>query len=164
MKTDSIFYRIFLETPGIFFELIGNSPDTATNYKFDSVEVKQTAFRIDGVFCPQQNPQIPFYFLEVQFQPDTELYSRLFSEVFLYLHKSKPANPWRGVVIYPNRSIDTGDIKNYEEFFASQRVRRIYLDELPEMSALPVGIATMKLIVEEEDRRTIEVASQLIRE
>jgi len=31
------------------------------------------------------------------------------------------------------------------------------------MSALPVGIATMKLIVEEEDRRTIEVASQLIK-
>ncbi|MDK2460462.1 DUF2887 domain-containing protein, partial [Aphanizomenon sp. PH219] len=50
MKTDSIFYRLFQEIPSIFFELIGNSPQLAELYQFSSVEVKQTALRIDGVF------------------------------------------------------------------------------------------------------------------
>jgi predicted transposase YdaD len=55
MKTDSIFYRLFQEIPSIFFELIGNSPQLAELYQFSSVEVKQTALRIDGVFLPNQN-------------------------------------------------------------------------------------------------------------
>ena len=50
MKTDSIFYRLFQEIPSIFFELIGNSPQLAELYQFSSVEVKQTALRIDPTF------------------------------------------------------------------------------------------------------------------
>ena len=68
MKTDSIFYRLFQEIPSIFFELIGNSLQLAELYQFSSVEVKQTALRIDGVFLPNQNTDNPIYFLEVQFQ------------------------------------------------------------------------------------------------
>jgi predicted transposase/invertase (TIGR01784 family) len=68
MKTDSRFYRLFQEIPSIFFELIGNSPQLAELYQFSSVEVKQTALRIDGVFLPNQNTDNPIYFLEVQFQ------------------------------------------------------------------------------------------------
>ena len=59
MKTDSIFYRLFQEIPSIFFELIGNSPQLAKLYQFSSVEVKQTALRIDGVFLPNQNTANP---------------------------------------------------------------------------------------------------------
>ncbi|NEP39881.1 MAG: DUF2887 domain-containing protein [Okeania sp. SIO2H7] len=29
MKTDTIFYRLFLEMPGIYFQLIGQSPTLA---------------------------------------------------------------------------------------------------------------------------------------
>ncbi|WP_017655943.1 DUF2887 domain-containing protein [Fortiea contorta] len=43
MKTDSIFYRLFQEFTSIFFELIGNPPETANTYQFASVEIKQTA-------------------------------------------------------------------------------------------------------------------------
>lgn len=50
MKTDSIFYRIFLECPGSFFELIERPPDEAVMYEFTSREVKQLAFRMDGLF------------------------------------------------------------------------------------------------------------------
>ncbi|MBH8554171.1 Rpn family recombination-promoting nuclease/putative transposase [Nostocaceae cyanobacterium CENA357] len=161
MKTDSIFYRLFQEFPGIFFELIGNSSPTLEAYKFSSIEIKQTAFRIDGVFLPTQSEQNPIYFVEVQFQTDTEIYSHLFSEIFLYLHQNKPNNPWRGVVIYPTRSLDTADINNYNEFFTSQRVSRIYLEELGETASLPIGIATIKLIVENENT-VITVARLLI--
>jgi predicted transposase/invertase (TIGR01784 family) len=69
VKTDTIFYRLFQTFPSVFFELI-NSPSDLTNlYQFSSVEVKQTAFRMDGVFLPNQT-NYPIYFLEAQFQPD----------------------------------------------------------------------------------------------
>ncbi|MDB9374834.1 Rpn family recombination-promoting nuclease/putative transposase [Nodularia sphaerocarpa] len=161
MKTDSIFYRLFQEFPSIFFELIGNSPQVAQTYTFSSIEIKQTAFRIDGVFLPRQGEQNPIYFVEVQFQNDTEIYSRLFSEIYLYLRQNQPKNSWRGVVIYPTRSLDTSDINNYNEFFTSQRVTRIYLDELGETVSLPIGIATIKLIVENKDT-AIVTARELI--
>ena len=53
MKTDSIFYRIFLEFPGSFFELIDRPPDEAEPYQFTSREVKQLSFRMDGLFFPR---------------------------------------------------------------------------------------------------------------
>ncbi|KOP27639.1 flagellar assembly protein H [Hapalosiphon sp. MRB220] len=160
MKTDSIFYRLFQEFPDIFFELIGNSPETATGYEFSSVEIKQTAFRIDGVFLPQTQSQ-PIYFVEVQFQPDLGIYSRLFTEVHLYLRQNQPENDWFAVVIYPSRSIDTAKTIHYRESFASGRVTRIYLDELGETASLPIGIATIKLVIENEDK-AIESAKELI--
>ncbi|MGI2903048.1 Rpn family recombination-promoting nuclease/putative transposase [Tolypothrix sp. VBCCA 56010] len=150
MKTDSIFYRLFQEFPSIFFELIGE-PLEANLYQFSSVEVKQTAFRIDGVFLPTQTEENPIYFVEVQFQPDSEIYSRLFAEICLYLRQNKPENDWCAVVVYPTQSTDTGDIKHYREFFSSQRVSRIYLDELGEVTSLPIGIASVKLVIEAED-------------
>ncbi len=64
MKTDSIFYRLFQELSAIFFELIGNPPETANIYQFASVEIKQTALRIDGVFLPIQDEANPIYFVE----------------------------------------------------------------------------------------------------
>ncbi|MEH1859129.1 MAG: Rpn family recombination-promoting nuclease/putative transposase [Nostoc sp.] len=161
MKTDSIFYRLFQEFPSIFFELIGNPPETANTYQFASVEIKQTAFRIDGVFLPIQDEESPIYFVEVQFQPDTEIYLRLVSEISLYLRQNRRKNPWRGVVIYPSRDIDIGEKEDFIEFFHSQRISRIYLDELGSAASLPIGIATIKLVIEDEDT-AINSAKELI--
>jgi predicted transposase/invertase (TIGR01784 family) len=160
VKTDSIFYRLFQEFPNIFFELIGNSPETATNYQFSSVEIKQTAFRIDGVFLPQVQEQ-PIYFAEVQFQPDSGIYSRLFTEINLYLSQNKPENDWLAVVIYPTRNIDTARTLHYRESFACGRVTCIYLNELGDNASLPIGIATIKLVIENEDD-AIKEARELI--
>lgn len=90
MKTDSIFYRLFQEFPGIFFELIGEPPQAVNAYRFSSVEVKQTAFRVDGVFLPKRKRNNPFYFVEVQFQSDLTIYARLFAEICLYLRQNQP--------------------------------------------------------------------------
>lgn len=120
MKTDSISHRLFQEFPSIFFELIGNPPEVANSYQFSSVEVKQTAFRIDGVFLPIQEVDNPVYFVEIQFQLDAEFYSRFFVEIFLYLRQNKPVNDWRAVVLYPSQNVDIGDTRHYREFFASQ--------------------------------------------
>jgi predicted transposase/invertase (TIGR01784 family) len=161
VKTDSIFYRLFNDFPNIFFELIDEPPKEADGYKFSSVEVKQTAFRIDGVFVPIENNESPIYFAEVQFQTDEEIYSRLFSEVHLYLRLKKPTNDWKGVLIFPNRSLDTFNTKHYQESIDCKRVTRIYLNELREALPLPIGIATVMLIIENEDA-VIEQARELI--
>ncbi|OLT60057.1 Rpn family recombination-promoting nuclease/putative transposase [Moorena bouillonii] len=162
MKTDTIFYRLFQSFPSIFFELINHSPTEAQAYQFASVEVKQLAFRIDGVFLPTTTTaQQPIYFVEVQFQRDSEFYSRFFTEIFMYLNKNKISNDWRGVVIYPSRNVDKGATQQYQELVDSPRVSRIYLDELAETSAPSVGIATVQLIVTEEDT-AISLAQDLI--
>ena len=83
MKTDSLLYRIFKTAPVIFFDLIGQS--TPGGYEFRSVEIKQTAHRIDGVFLPPNDrSDLPIYFAEFQFQDDGYIYHRLFAEIFLY--------------------------------------------------------------------------------
>jgi len=76
VKTDTIFYQLFQTFPSFLFELIDSPPEIANLYQFSSVEVKQLAFRIDGVFLPTQ-PNQPIYFLEVQFQKDSNFYRRL---------------------------------------------------------------------------------------
>ncbi|MEB3180720.1 MAG: Rpn family recombination-promoting nuclease/putative transposase [Nostocaceae cyanobacterium] len=167
MKTDTIFYSLFQAFPSIFFELINRSPEEAVSYEFTSREVKQLAFRLDGLFLPKTNePDKPFYLVEVQFQPDAGLYYRLFGELFLYLSQYKPPHPWRVVVIYPNRSIEREQTLQFGELLALNRVRRIYLDELGEAAENSLGVGVVKLVVEPEDtagqlaRRLIEQAKQ----
>ncbi|HEY9729687.1 MAG TPA: Rpn family recombination-promoting nuclease/putative transposase [Chroococcales cyanobacterium] len=152
MKTDTIFYRLFQSFPSIFFELINQPPEAANAYQFSSVEVKQLSFRIDGVFLPSSNtPSLPIYFVEVQFQPDSKFYSRFFTEIFLYLDKTQLRNNWRGVVVYPTRSTDTGETERYIELLNPQRVRRIYLDVLGSTTQPSIGIGTIQLVVEPEE-------------
>ncbi|WP_149977126.1 Rpn family recombination-promoting nuclease/putative transposase, partial [Microcystis aeruginosa] len=116
MKTDTIFYQLFQSFPSIFFELIQLPISEANNYRFDSVEVKQLSFRLDGVFLPQNNhPQTPIYFCEVQFQEDEAFYQRFFTEIFLYLSKTDLTNDWRGVIVYPNPQVETNQIQRYRE-------------------------------------------------
>ncbi len=150
MKTDTIFYRLFQSFPSLLFELIDQPPEQANAYQFGSVEVKQLAFRIDGVFLPVRDAVSPIYFVEVQFQPDKKFYSRFFTEIFLYLDKTELTNNWRGVVVFPSRSVDTGATERYIELLNSQRVRRVYLDELRSTPQESIGIETVKLVIEPE--------------
>ena len=55
MQRDSIFYKLFQQSPTLLFELLTNSPINASAYRFDSVAVKEPRFEIDGVFLPPEN-------------------------------------------------------------------------------------------------------------
>jgi predicted transposase/invertase (TIGR01784 family) len=101
--------------------------------------------------------------VEVQFQDDEKIYSRLFAEICLYLRQNEPVNDWAAVILCPNRNVDTGNIKHYREFFISQRVRRIYLDELTDATSLPIGLATVKLIVTPEDTAIVQARELIAR-
>ena len=106
MKTDSLFYELFRRWPGVALELAGLDPDRAGSYEFRSEEIKQTAFRLDGILAPREDSDDPWLFLEVQFQPDDTLYRRLFAEIFLYLHRLPTPRAWRALVIYPGAHIE----------------------------------------------------------
>ncbi|MBD0347493.1 MAG: Rpn family recombination-promoting nuclease/putative transposase [Coleofasciculus sp. Co-bin14] len=167
MKTDSIFYSLFQSFPSIFFELINRSPDEAASYEFTSREVKQLAFRLDGLFLPKTNePNKPFYLVEVQFQTDASLYYRLFAELFLFLKQYQPPHPWQIIVIYSNRSIEREQTLHFGNLLALNQVRRIYLDELGEAAERSLGVGVVKLVIEPEEtagqlaRRLIEQAQQ----
>lgn len=152
MKTDTIFYSLFQAFPSIFFELINRSPEEAASYEFTSREVKQLAFRLDGLFLPKINESDKlFYLVEVQFQPDASLYYRLFAELFLFLRQYQPSHPWQIVVIYPKRSIEQETTVQFAELLAMNWVRRIYLDELGEVPETSLGVGVVKLVVESEE-------------
>ncbi|NEP62208.1 MAG: DUF2887 domain-containing protein, partial [Symploca sp. SIO2G7] len=67
MRRDSIFYRLFQQSPALVFELLETPPANATDYRFDSVAVKEPKFEIDGVFLPPDTEDAGVvYFCEVQ--------------------------------------------------------------------------------------------------
>ncbi|MGL5062515.1 MAG: Rpn family recombination-promoting nuclease/putative transposase [Microcoleus sp.] len=152
MKTDSIFYNIFQEFPFVFFALLGIPADTTDRYQFTSQEIKQLAFRLDGLFLPiVEDSQLPFYIVEVQFQPDPNLYYRLFAELFIYLKQYQPPYPWQLVVIYPNRQTERENSIHFQEMLELPKISRIYLNELstPETGSLPIKL--LKLVIEPEN-------------
>lgn len=151
MKTDSLFYSLFQSTPSIFFELIGRPTNEARGYRFESVEIKQTAFRLDGVFLPPDSQSdAPVYFVEVQFQRDPLLYRRLFAEVFLYLRQHPDVREWRAVVIYPLPVIEVPETQTFGELLDTAFFRVVYLNQLEGISELSLELGILRLIVESE--------------
>jgi len=113
--------------------------------------VKQLAFRLDGLFLPQNGDRnAPFYVVEVQFQPDEDLYYRLFAELFLYLRQYQPPHPWQVVVIYPHGGIERNPELHFGCLLHLDKVTRIYLDQLTNTEDSPFGIRLVKLIIANE--------------
>jgi predicted transposase/invertase (TIGR01784 family) len=156
MRRDSIFYQLFRQLPTLLFELIPHPPDNAERYTFDSVEVKETAFRIDGVFIPPDASEI-IYFCEVQFQLDKLLYERMLSEISIYTYRHRSSfSDWRAVVIYPSRSLEQLNKSVVREMLASGRIIPIYLDELETGEDLSTGLNLMLLTILEGDEAKVE--------
>ncbi|MBD2293672.1 Rpn family recombination-promoting nuclease/putative transposase [Anabaena sphaerica FACHB-251] len=165
MRRDSIFYKLFKQFPGLLFELVDEPPPEADSYQFESVEVKETAFRIDGVFLPPANAisQVVF-FAEVQFQKDENLYFRFFSELSLFLHRHTIRyDDWYGVIIFGSRSLEPSNLKIHRSLLAGDQIRRVYLDELGDVQQQPLGLGLMLLTIK-EDTEAIETAKFLLAE
>lgn len=148
MKTDSIFFRIFQTTPGFLFELLGESSTLGENYEFRSEEVKQTAFRIDGVFVPKPDaPDQTVIFSEIQFQFDQYLYDRMFSEIGMYLAQNPAIPDWRAVAIFPRRSMEPKNQTRHRSLLQGDQFQVIYLEDLLGDPSELLGIQLMQLIV-----------------
>ena len=149
MHTDTIFYQIFLTFHTLLFELLGQPPENAAGYQFTSVEVKEKAFRFDGIFMPDSEEK-PIYFVEVQFQNKPEFYWELITEINIYLNQYKPEQDWQAVALFAKRSLDVERLTNYQqELVNSGRIKRIYLDEIASGS---IGMGLIELIVSKENQ------------
>jgi len=73
-------------------------------------------------------------------------YPGLFSEIFLYLNDYRPVNDWRAVLIFTQRRLEPGLPPQYQDFANSSRLRRIYLDELPEVADSSLELGVLQLI------------------
>lgn len=161
MKTDSLFYRIFQTLPEIFFTLT-KFEYSALDYEFQAIEIKQTAFRLDGVFKPiTDNPNLPTIFVEVQFQPDDKFYSRFFSEIFLYLHQYPQINPCKAVVIYPERKTESDTLQRYADLINIANINRIYLQESVNQADTNWHLKLLELIITDV-KAAPSLAKQLI--
>jgi predicted transposase/invertase (TIGR01784 family) len=148
LQTDSLFFHIFKTSPSILFELLGQPASLAGNYSFDSVEIKQVGFRIDGVLLPKPDAiDQTVIFLEVQFQKDPTFYHRLIAEIHLFLKLNPSTFDWKAVVIFQKRSIEPPDFRLFRNLIHSDQVHRIYLEDLKASSDNDVGLDLMRLIV-----------------
>ena len=148
MKTDSIFFRIFQTRPSILFELLGVPSELGDCYDFQSVEVKQTAFRIDGVFVPRADAlDQTVIFAEVQFQSDEYLYDRMFAEIGLYLVQHRDTFDWRAVAIFPRRSLEPKNPHRHRTLLGGEQFTVIYLEDFLNLQSDLLGIQLMQLIV-----------------
>jgi predicted transposase/invertase (TIGR01784 family) len=151
MRRDTIFYQLFRQSPTLLFDLISQPPENAAGYVFESIEVKEKSFRIDGVFLPPDRSGIVF-FCEVQFQLDKLLYERLLSEISIYIYRNRERfADWQVVVIYPTRTMEQSRTEVVREMLASGRIIRVYLDELGAAAELPTSLGLMVLTTLEGD-------------
>jgi predicted transposase YdaD len=99
MKTDKLYYQIFLSYPALLADLIPGLPADC-EFEYVAPVVKESEFRLDGLLMPlTENPDVPIIFLEAQMQPDPRFYGRYFAETYLYLYQYQVERPWRGLLI-----------------------------------------------------------------
>jgi predicted transposase YdaD len=145
MKTDKLYYRIFLSQPESLAELLPGIPENC-RFEYSAPVVKETEFRLDGLLTPiSEDPLAPLVFIEAQMQRDPDFYSRFLAEVYAYLHQYKVKQPWRGLLIFQSREQMLGDASLYTDF-AMGKVACIYLQDLISRTQLSPTLALLQLI------------------
>ncbi|WP_017295345.1 DUF2887 domain-containing protein [Geminocystis herdmanii] len=160
MKTDKLFYRIFLNQPSLISELIPEIPEDC-EFDYSAPVVKEKEFRLDGLLTPLvENEKFPLVFLEAQMQKDSEFYSRYFGGIFIYIHQYKVKRNWRGLLILNDRHQDLGCEIPYQDLL-NGKVQRLFLSDLLTEENLSVNLALLKLIVTPENQ-VVSQANQIL--
>ena len=160
MRTDTIFYQLFLTFHSLLFELLGEPIENADDYQFISAEIKEKSFRFDGIFIPDQEDK-PLYFVEVQFQNKPDFYWEFIAEINLYLNQYKPVQDWKAIALFAQRRFEVTTLSIYQqEFINNGRIIPIYLDEVRSGS---IGVGLIQLIIAQEAQTPILVQQLLQR-
>lgn len=146
MKRDSLFFRLFKELPGAFFQMVGRPASDAERFELNAVELKETSVRLDGVFQPRFPAEDPAYLWEAQYYKSDKVYANFLSKIGRYLEHGDPRQDWVAVVIYPDRSTEQDNLHPYRWLIESDQLVRIYLDELPSDEEQPLELAVLGLI------------------
>jgi predicted transposase/invertase (TIGR01784 family) len=158
MRSDTIFYQLFLTFNSLLFELLGEPVDDAAHYQFISAEIKEKAFRFDGIFMPDREDK-PLYFVEVQFQNKPDFYWEFIAEINLYLNQYKPVQDWKAIALFAQRRFELTSLTIYpRELINSGRIIPLYLDEVRSGS---IGVGLIQLILA-QDVQTPVLVQQLL--
>ncbi len=158
MRTDTIFYKIFQTFNTLLFELLDQPAEEG--YQFISVEVKEKAFRFDGIFTPDRIEK-PIYFIEVQFQPKPNFYGEFLSEILLYLSQYEPPNDWKAIAIFKDRAIAPKQLSKFQqEIIANNRLISICLDELKDTQSVAIGIIGLITSPEQDAPKIVQNLKQ----
>jgi predicted transposase/invertase (TIGR01784 family) len=146
MKTDKLFYRIFLSQPSLISELLPGVPDDC-EFDYSAPVVKEVEVRLDGLLIPLSDDlSLPLVFLEAQMQSDSDFYSRFFAGIYLYLRQYKVDRPWRGLLILKRRNQDLGLEAAYQ-LHLNEQVQRLYLEDLLPLVNLSPNLAMLRLLI-----------------
>ncbi|MBL1211535.1 Rpn family recombination-promoting nuclease/putative transposase [Geminocystis sp. GBBB08] len=146
MRTDTIFYQLFLLFPNLLFEILGEKP--LEGYQFSSREIKELARRFDGIFLPpEEDIDKPIYFIEVQFQEKLDFWWRFLAEIFVYLGQYQPQQNWLAVALFSTRSLDVGLPRQFHYLLEVGQIKVFYLDELEVTEESPIELDIISLIV-----------------
>jgi predicted transposase/invertase (TIGR01784 family) len=160
MRTDTIFYQLFLTFKPLLFELLGEPIANAEYYQFTSREIKEKAFRFDGIFILIREDK-PIYFVEVQFQNKSDFYWEFIAEINLYLNQYKPVQDWKAVALFAQRRFEVTALTIYQqELINSGRIIPIYLDEVRSGS---IGVGLIQLILAQDVQAPVLVQQLLQR-
>jgi len=159
MKTDKLFYQIFLSQSALISELLPDIP-ASCEFEYSAPVVKETELRLDGLLTPiSEDLELPLVFIEAQMQSDADFYGRFFAGIFLYLRQYKIARPWRGLLILRRRSQQLGYNSPYQ-ILLDAWVQRLYLEDLIPLTDLSPNLALLRLLVIPD--REASGAAQLI--
>jgi len=151
MKRDPLFFRLFKELPGCFFQLVGRAQRDAQRYTLEAIEYKATSVRLDGVFRPLQPRDDPAYLWEAQFYASEKVYANLLSKIGRFLEHGNAQQDWVAVVIYPNRELEQKNLRPYRCLLESDQMVRIYLNELPPAPPDQFEMGILELIAAEPE-------------
>jgi predicted transposase YdaD len=147
LKTDKLFYRIFLARPQLIAELLLGFP-AGCEFDYSAPVVKEKEVRLDGLLTPRsEDLTVPLVFLEARMQSDTGFYGRFFAGLFTYLNQYKVARPWRGLLILQGQSQALGSAVPYQMLLSGGWVERVYLEDLLPLSNLEPNLAMLRLLV-----------------
>ncbi len=161
MRTDKLYYQIFLAQPALLADLIPGLPADCT-FEYIAPVVKESEFRLDGLLLPLSDDlAVPVIFIEAQMQPDSRFYGRYFAETYLYLYQYQVNRPWRGLLILQSRQQSLGSEAPYVDLLEG-KVQRIYLQDLLYETQLSPALALLQLIVL-PNAATAQAAQSLLR-
>jgi predicted transposase/invertase (TIGR01784 family) len=146
MKTDKLFYRIFLNQPGLISELVSGIPPDC-EFEYSAPVIKENETRLDGLLTPvNKKKDFPLIFLEAQMQRDQKFYGRYFRGIFSYLEQYETKRSWQGLLIILNNRLDLGSEIPYQNLLNNQ-VERLYLEDLLDKENLSPNLAILRLII-----------------
>ncbi len=152
VKTDTLIFRLFRDLPGTFFRLAGRPSTLARRYfKTKSVELKDSALRLDGIFLPKVATRDPAYIWEAYFYGSEASFANLFHKVFRYLEQENPALDFVAILILPSRSFEPKFTRPYRSLLQSEQFVAVYLDELPKAGPTDFELSTIELITAKPD-------------